>query len=63
VSERPPFRTLLAPGNQSRWEAINAEEDRQRRESARGATVEELLRRGQRLSSQAAKLRRAVRSR
>lgn len=53
-------RTLLGAGNEKRWRPINAEEDRQRRQAARAASIEELLRRGQRLSAQAARLQRAV---
>jgi hypothetical protein len=50
---------LLAAGSTAAWERI---EDERRRLLAEGAagTVEERLRRGQRLSVQAARLRRAI---
>ncbi|MDQ3677289.1 MAG: hypothetical protein M3401_10880 [Actinomycetota bacterium] len=50
--------TLLAPGKEA-WSALN-EEKRRLLRSAPETTVEELLRRGMRLSRQAGRLARAV---
>lgn len=50
---------LLAAGNTAAWERIETEQRRLLAESPAG-TVEERLRRGQRLSAQAARLRRAI---
>lgn len=57
VSDRP--RTFLEPGHEAKWEALNREK-RELLRPAPNTPVEELLRRGQRLSIQAARFRRAV---
>ncbi len=54
-----PTPTLLEPGHESEWARLNAEK-RQALTSPPGTPVEELLRRGQALSAQAAWLLEAV---
>jgi len=55
----PSGRTLLEPGHDDEWAALNAEKRRVLAPPA-DTPVGELLRRGQHLSAQAAKLLRAV---
>ena len=50
---------LLRPGSEAEWARIDADQRRSPRRS--GETIEQRLMRGQRLSAQAAALRRAVR--
>jgi len=57
MSERAP--SLLEPGHEREWERLNAEKQRLRLDAS-DAPVGELLRRGQALSAQAMRLRRAV---
>jgi antibiotic biosynthesis monooxygenase (ABM) superfamily enzyme len=52
-------RTLLEPGHEAEWAELN-EEKRRILTPPPGTPVSELLRRGQHLSAQAAKLLRAV---
>jgi hypothetical protein len=54
-----PRTTLLAAGSAPAWERIEGEQ-RRLAVTAAGGSVEERLRRGQRLSAQAARLRRAI---
>ena len=54
-----PGKTLLEPGHEAEWRRLNAEK-RQALMPAPDTPIAELLRRGQRLSSQAAGLLRAV---
>jgi hypothetical protein len=54
-----PRTPLLAAGSAPAWERIEREQRRLQVAAARGS-VEERLRRGQRLSAQAARLRRAI---
>lgn len=54
-----PARTLLEPGHEDEWAALN-EEKRRALTPPADTPVGELLRRGQHLSAQAAKLLRAV---
>jgi hypothetical protein len=58
VATMRPTNSLLAAGNEAQWARL-ADEKRTLRHRA-GQTVEERLLRGQRLSAQAAALRRAV---
>lgn len=52
-------KPLLAPGNEAEWARLN-EEKRRALTPSPDTSIEELLRRGQHLSAQAAKLLRAV---
>lgn len=52
-------RSLLRPGAEAEWEQINASKRELLAAGSRG-TLEARLRRGQRLSAQAARLRRAL---
>ena len=52
-------RSLLRPGREAEWEQINAGKRELLAGGPRGS-VEARLRRGQRLSAQAARLRRAI---
>lgn len=54
-----PRKTLLEPGHEAEWERLNSEKRRALAPAA-DTPVGELLRRGQRLSAQAAGLLRAV---
>ena len=59
MATRPRDKPLLAPGNEAEWARLNAE----KREALRpppDTPIGELLRRGQHLSAQGAKLLRAV---
>ena len=55
----PPRKTLLEPGHEAEWDRLNAEK-RQALTPPPETPLETLLRRGQRLSSQAAGLLRAI---
>lgn len=59
VASQPEKRPLLAPGNEAAWARLNAEK-RQALIPPPDTPIGELLRRGQRLSAQGAKLLRAV---
>jgi len=59
VAAQPKRRPLLAPGNEAEWARLNAEK-RRALTPPPGTPIGELLRRGQQLSSQGAKLLRAV---
>lgn len=52
---------LLRPGAEAAWARIEAAHRQARQRPGAGETVEERLIRGQRLSAQAARLRRSVR--
>lgn len=51
-------RSLLAVGHKAEWSALNAQE--RAALSTEGLSIEERLRRGQRVSAQAARLRRGL---
>jgi hypothetical protein len=55
----PPVHTLLEPGHDDTWAQLNSEK-RQFLTPPVNTSVEELLRRGQNLSAQAAGLLRAI---
>ncbi len=59
MAAQPKKRPLLAPGNEAEWASLNAEK-RAALIPPSDTPVGELLRRGQHLSAQAAKLLRAV---
>jgi hypothetical protein len=59
MSATPEKRPLLAPGNEAEWAELNAEK-RQALTPPPDTPIGELLRRGQHLSAQGAKLLRAV---
>ncbi|HEY2766681.1 MAG TPA: hypothetical protein VGI76_00380 [Solirubrobacteraceae bacterium] len=56
---KPSVRTLLEPGHDDEWAALNAEK-RHALTPPADTPISELLRRGQHVSAQAAKLLRAV---
>jgi hypothetical protein len=56
---KPSGRTLLEPGHEKEWAALNAEKRRALTPPA-DTPIGELLKHGQHLSAQAAKLLRAV---
>jgi hypothetical protein len=59
MAAQPKKRPLMAPGNEAEWARIN-EEKREALTPPPGTPIGELLRRGQHLSAQGAKLLRAV---
>lgn len=59
MASQPQKRSLLAPGNEAEWARLNAEK-RQALAPPPDTPIGELLRRGQHLSAQGAKLLRAV---
>jgi hypothetical protein len=59
MAATPKKRTLMAPGNEAEWAGLNAEK-RQALTPPPDTPIGELLRRGQHLSAQGAKLLRAV---
>ncbi len=59
MAATPKKRPLLAPGNEAEWAELNAEK-RQALTPPPDTPIGELLRRGQHLSAQGAKLLRAV---
>jgi len=59
ASQAHPRRTLIEPGHETEWARLNAEK-REYLTPSPDTPVGELLRRGQHLSAQAAKLLRAV---
>jgi len=59
MAAQPKKRPLMAPGNEAEWTRIN-EEKREALTPPPGTPIGVLLRRGQRLSAQGAKLLRAV---
>jgi len=50
---KPARKTLLEPGHEEEWAAINAEEERQLAEFAMALSIPERLESGQRLCDQA----------
>jgi len=59
MAAQPKKRPLMAPGNEAEWTRIN-EEKREALTPPPGTPIGVLLRRGQHLSAQGAKLLRAV---
>jgi hypothetical protein len=59
MAAQPRKGPLLAPGNEAEWARLNAEK-REALTPPPGTPIGELLRRGQHLSAQGAKLLRAV---
>lgn len=59
MAAQPDKRPLLAPGNEAEWARLNAEK-RRALIPPPDTPIGELLRRGQQLSAQGAKLLRAV---
>lgn len=59
MAAQPKKRPLLAPGNEAEWAELNAEK-RRALTPPPDTPIGELLRRGQHLSAQGAKLLRAV---
>jgi hypothetical protein len=59
MAAQPRKRPLLAPGNEAEWAMLNAEK-RRALTPPPDTPIGELLRRGQHLSAQGAKLLRAV---
>lgn len=53
MAAKPKRRTLLAPGNESKWARINREEERQEAELARSLSIPDRLEHGQKLCDQA----------
>lgn len=56
VVDTPARKTLLEPGHEAEWAAINREEDEHRRREAKTLTMAERIEQGQELSQQAVSL-------